>query len=751
MNRGLGLATNLVFATFFATIALFAILSYRDSQRLADSQSWVRHTHDVIIGLDGILAKLQDAETGQRGFLITGDERYLEPYRTAVPGVPAQVAEVRRLTADNRQQQASLDRLLPFVEAKLNELRRSIDTYRADGFAAAKEIVATDEGQSLMNEVRRIVAEMRHREEALRSDRIRKVNATLVSAVATNMITAATAAVLLGLVYYFGLRFTRNRERSAAILFDQSERLRITLSSIGDGVIATDAQGRVTLLNPVAEQLTGWTNAAAAGQPVQQVFHIVNESSRQLVENPVHKVVEHGSIVGLANHTVLIGRDHREWPIDDSAAPIRDADGRLLGVVLVFREISARKEAEQELERARVAAENASRAKSDFLANMSHEIRTPMTAILGYADLLLNHLEDADNRQCALTIKRNGRFLLEIINDILDISRIEAGKLEIERQRFPLRQIIADVHSLMHVRALEKQLPLSVEYAGPVPETIESDPTRLRQILINLVANAVKFTESGSVRLVVRLEHENDQPRLRFDVIDTGIGISAEQMARLFQPFSQADNSVTRDYGGTGLGLTISQRLAGMLGGDIKAISQPGQGSTFIVTIATGPLEGIPLLEPKVIAMLAPIDVAETPQLPSLLCRVLIVDDRRDIRYLVQHVLEESGATVATADNGQVGIDLVSQRQVDGAPFDVVLMDMQMPVLDGYQAARRLRDRGFTGGIIGLTAGAMKGDREKCLAAGCDDYVTKPIDRHVLLAALIKRLAARDGELAKTE
>ncbi|QDG54713.1 response regulator [Persicimonas caeni] len=390
------------------------------------------------------------------------------------------------------------------------------------------------------------------------------------------------------------------------------------------------------------------------------------------------------------------------------------------------------------LERAKQEADAANRSKSEFLANMSHEIRTPMTAILGYADVLLSHLDDPDNRHCVETIKRNGNFLLEIINDILDLSKIEAGKLEIDTTRAAPDELVAEVSSLMHVRAQEKQIPLVVEYDGDLPETIETDPTRLRQVLVNLVGNAIKFTDDGHVVLKVDFIDEA-QSQIRFRVIDTGIGISETHQRRLFEPFAQADTSVTREFGGTGLGLTICRRLVERLGGRLEVDSTLGEGSTFTVIMPTGSLENVAMVTPrKGITMPEP---QSARPLPKLECRVLVVDDRHEIRFLARYFIERAGGVVRTCANGKEAITCVAQAEKAGNPFDAVVMDMQMPVMDGYEASRRLRQEGYEGTIVALTANAMRGDRKKCLEAGCNGYVRKPIDGPCLVELLAEHIS----------
>ncbi len=421
----------------------------------------------------------------------------------------------------------------------------------------------------------------------------------------------------------------------------------------------------------------------------------------------------------------------------------------MFGLALLYdmakdRMLRLRKQTEAELSRAKNEAEAATIAKSEFLANMSHEIRTPMTAILGFSEILMAHATTRDQLDAATTVRQNGEYLIAIINDILDLSKIEAGKLDIEHlQCSPLR-ILSEVVSLMRVRADAKKLPIEIECIGPIPQTIHSDPVRLRQILINLIGNAIKFTEMGKIRLVAqRLDRGDNGPQMQFEIIDAGIGMTTEQIAELFKPFSQVDASATRRHSGTGLGLAISKRLAAKLGGDITVKSFLGEGSTFTVTVDTGPLDGVAMFSNKTEAELA-IDREEQPITSSvrLTGRVLLAEDGPDNQRLIAFLLKRAGADVIVADNGQIAHDLALAARDAGNPFDVILMDMQMPNVDGYEATRRLRQAGYAGPIIALTAHAMSRDREKCLAAGCNDYVTKPIDQNKLLSLAAKYAAS---------
>jgi len=394
-----------------------------------------------------------------------------------------------------------------------------------------------------------------------------------------------------------------------------------------------------------------------------------------------------------------------------------------------------------ELSKARDKAEEASRAKSNFLANMSHEIRTPMTAILGYADVLLSPTQTMSDRINSLqVIRRNARHLMDLINDILDISKIEAGQMTVESLSCDPARAVVEVVSMLRPRAIAKELSLTVEFVGGIPAEIKTDPLRLRQVLMNLTSNAIKFTERGEVRLKVSAEDLGSGSRVRFDIMDTGIGITAKQTERLFQPFVQADESMTRKYGGTGLGLVISKRLAGQLGGDLTLRSEPGRGTTFSFWVQGGPLQGVLMRQGLSESMLAIGSHQSDADQIALEGRILLVEDGIDNQHLLTMHLETAGAKVIVAANGRLGIE-----RLRAEPFDLVLMDMQMPVLDGYGATSELRRLGYTLPIIALTAHAMCGDRTKCIDAGCTDYLTKPVDKELLLRTVASYLSKAES------
>jgi PAS domain S-box-containing protein len=528
------------------------------------------------------------------------------------------------------------------------------------------------------------------------------------------------------------------RKRVEQTLADRERLWNLLMRSVSAGIFRTDGAGICEFVNDTWLTYTGDSASQPRRRPWLEAVHpddlaAVGERWRQHLASPSGEVMD-------AEFRVQRAGGHPLW-VACSVCEVRDDRGERMGFLGIAKDITSLKDLQAAIESSRAAAEAASIAKSAFLANMSHEIRTPMTAILGFADLIrAGDCPESDRREYLQTIRRNGEHLLSIINEILDISKIEAGKMTVEKVRCSLCQMVAEVAATMRVRASGKGIGLDVEYQYPVPETIDSDPVRVRQVLVNLIGNAIKFTEHGRVLVRVRSDLTS-RGQVAVEVHDSGIGLTEEQLSRLFQAFTQADSSTTRKHGGTGLGLVISKQLAILLGGNITVTSTPGVGSVFTVTLATGDLTGVRLINDAREAAIPSSEGPEAPA-PTLRGRILLVEDGLDNQRLISFLLRKAGAEVTLAEHGAAGVSACDAAAKAGTPFDLILMDMQMPVMDGYDATRELRRRSVVTPIVALTAHAMSSDRAKCLGAGCDDFATKPIDR----ALLIRTCAAWMGK-----
>jgi PAS domain S-box-containing protein len=506
-------------------------------------------------------------------------------------------------------------------------------------------------------------------------------------------------------------------------------------------------------VSPQIEVMLGFTQEEWLGDPFLW-YRQLHPDDRQRWGTEFARTC--GSGVNFRSEYRFISRDGREVWVHGEARVVRDEQGRPLFLQGIAFDITDSKRAEQalmqsaeelerkvrertsELQDATLRAELASRARASFLANMSHEIRTPLNAVIGFADLLRRGADSdkAERMEWLDTIHSSGKHLLALINDILDLSKVDAGKLTVETVACSPGEIINEVCSILRAKAEEKGLRLEAAFDGPMPRTIQSDPTRFRQVLMNVAGNAIKFTPTGYVRVRARLSRPAaEPPKLVVEISDTGIGIPTDKLETIFDPFTQADSSITRQYGGTGLGLAISRRLAEQLGGGITVESEVGRGTTFICQFGVGSLDDVPFVDrPEREVKAVPAAAAKTA--PSLRnYRVLVVDDGDTNRKLVRLLLGRAGAQVEQAENGQQAVERALAES-----FDLILMDMQMPIMDGYTATQKLRSRGLTIPIIAMTANAMKGDDTKCREAGCSGYIPKPIDQDLLLSTVARSL-----------
>jgi len=519
------------------------------------------------------------------------------------------------------------------------------------------------------------------------------------------------------------------------------QRVRAALDSLAEGLLVMDVNHRIVLANQSfanwagrkPEKLVGilaarlkWSHDCEAGAyPWEQALRLETPQAGVMME------------IAAADGTVRT--------LMANASPVLGHNGKYRGVLVSFDDVTLLEETKKDLLQAKHVADDANRSKSEFLARMSHEIRTPMNAILGFTDVLRRGLEEtlADRQEYLDTIHTSGQHLLALINDILDLSKVESGRLELELERCSPHKILKQVTSLLQSKADEKQISLTIEYPEPLPETILTDSVRFTQAVMNLAGNAIKFTDQGGVKIVARMRRQG-KPQMAIDVIDSGIGISPAAQQKIFEPFAQADTSVTRRFGGTGLGLAISKQLAGAMGGGIEIKSTEGSGSTFTLVVDTGPLQGIPLIdagaaeESQQAQRTATEDAATLP--PG---RILVADDSFANRKLLEVVLRRAGVECVAVENGKLAVE-----QAQSSHFDVILMDMQMPVMDGYTATSKLRDAGYERPIVALTAHAMREDEQKCRAAGCSGFLTKPMKINEVLATLNSLLTDRAGEHA---
>jgi PAS domain S-box-containing protein len=510
-------------------------------------------------------------------------------------------------------------------------------------------------------------------------------------------------------------------------LRDQQFYTRSLIESNIDALMTTDPSGIITDVNKQMEALTGCTRDELIGAPFKGYF-----TDPERAEAAIKLVLSQKKVTDY--ELTACARDGKKTVVSYNATTFYDRDRTLQGVFAAARDVTERKRVELELKQAKAVAESASRTKSDFLASMSHEIRTPMQAIIGMAGLLAKTpLSPVQNKYVQI-FRRASDNLLHIIDDILDLSKVETSQLDLERTGFSLSDLLEKVTEMVAIGAHEKNLALVCEIAPKVPTDLVGDPTRLRQVLLNLLGNAIKFTESGEVALRVTPDAGFSVPgALRFTISDTGIGIPGEKLGAIFERFTQADSSTTRQYGGSGLGLTISKRLVELMGGRIWVESEVGKGSEFSFSVPLETWAGAGW------SLAVPVGTGPEPPLPAL--KILLVEDSPDNRMITLAYLQDTPYLLDIAENGAVAFE-----KFTAGHYDVVLMDRQMPVMDGLTATRVIREWEQvnyrpTTPIIALTAAALKGDREKCLAAGCTAYLTKPIKQEVLLQA-IKELVA---------
>jgi PAS domain S-box-containing protein len=719
-----------VFLITAAVVAGSTLLTFWFGNRVLEVRAREQIRRDGITRLEQLESVVKDAETGQRGFIITGDESYLVPFNQATQRLPADLEKLGKCSRVVLAPE-EVAKVTMLIEQKMAELRSTIEVRRSGGFEAALPLVQAGSGKKLMDDLRNEVVQLKERQAAaLEADGDLSIKATRTR----TQVFVLCGLLNLGILAWAYRRIAESlRERDDALheanvrsleLQQQRELLTVTLASIGDCVLVTDNETRITFMNPVAEEITGWKLPEVIGRPTSEVFRILNEHTREPVESPVDKVLREGVIVGLANHTLLVRKDGSEVPIDDSGAPIRDGRGGIRGVVLVFRDFTQHKQARQQLLAARDAAETANKAKDQFLAMLSHELRTPLTPVLA----TLNLWEASEEIPHALRadvemLRRSVELEARIIDDLLDLTRIARGLLSFSPENTDVHSLIEFLVGLSQSELQNKVLKLTLKLDAP-RHHVYTDAARLQQVLWNVLRNAIKFTDQGGA--VTITTSTDAQDRLDITFHDTGIGMTPDTLSKLFIPFEQADPTRNQRYGGLGLGMAISNALVDLLDGEIRAESPGlGLGSTFTITF--------PTVDPAANGS-EPVSASRKSQDKV---RLLLVEDHGDTARALARLLENRGFTTKIARSVATALEAIERDE-----FDLYLCDLGLPDGTGIDLIRKVRETRKTPAIA-LTGFGMQGDVERAQQAGFDGHLTKPVNLQKLEATMWRLLQDR--------
>jgi len=703
-----------VFAATTAVVIASTVLAYWFGNRVLGAHALEQVHRQAIDTLNEMVSTLKDAETGQRGFIITGEEDYLGLFREASSRLPALTSKIKSSERAGISGE-EIAHLTTLIDRKMAELQSTIDSRRTSGFEAAAGIVRSGEGRQVMDEVRAAVRKLTVQQEAELQRDMRLSDAATRTRTLVFFATACLNIGFLGWAYQRIAKLLRQRQLALAAahtrgreLQQQKDLVSVTLASIGDCVIVTDEEGRINFMNPESERVTGWTFAEARGRPTSEIFRILNEHTRAPVESPVEKVTRDGVIVGLANHTLLIRKDGSEIPIDDSGAPIRDADGRMCGVVLVFRDFSEHRKSEADLRKAKEDAETANKAKDQFLAMLSHELRTPLTPVLATLNLWEASEDIPKQLQADVQmLRRSVELEARIIDDLLDLTRVARGMLSFSPENTDVHGLIEFLMGISQSELQEKQLKLILRLEAE-RHHIHTDTARLQQVLWNIVRNAIKFTDAkGEITVATS---NDDEGKINIAVSDTGIGMTRQTISRLFRPFEQADSNRSSRYGGLGLGMAISSALVELLDGTLVAKSEGlGRGSVFTVTFRTTE----PVGEDR---------VNESPLPIRGKTRVLLIEDHADTSRALTRLLESRGYEMRAAGSVAAGLKAVQEEK-----FDLFLCDLGLPDGTGFDFIAQARAKVDTPAIA-LTGFGMQQDVERAQQAGFAAHLTKPVN-----------------------
>jgi len=713
-------------ALVVALLLCSATLNYRNTNQLIDESRLVARTLEVMEVTDAVLLTLVDAETGERGFLLTGKEDFLEPYHAAVQRYDKDMSSLKEMTHGNPMQKSRVDKLAALAAERLKLLKQAIQE-RRKFTDEAQDFILTSDGKIWMDAVRALVSEIKQHETDLLHERQQQAQSAyhfaVTATLTTTLVGLLLVAAFLGLLY----RTLLARARATAAIHEQRQLLHTTLTSIGDAVIATDARGTVTFLNSIAQTLTGFTQEEAAGKPLEQVFVIINEKTRQPAPNPAVRAISDGRIVGLANHTVLLTRSGVKRPVEDSAAPIRDEDGTVSGAVLVFRDVTEKRRADDTLRAQLDQLAEADRRKDEFLATLAHELRNPLAPIRNALHIMgLNGTSAATLAEVREIMERQVAQMVRLVDDLLDVSRITRGKINLISERVELAAVIASALETSRPLLEASRHDLTVQMS-PEPLAVVGDLTRLAQVVSNLLNNSAKYTpEGGHIRLSV--EGQDGQAVIR--VRDNGMGIPAHVLPKIFDMFTQAERTLDRAQGGLGIGLTLVRRLVEMHGGKVEAHSAgTGQGSEFVVRLPLAP-------ESQVVNDA----LKHQSKAPAQHCpqRVLVVDDNQDSAESLGMLLRLRGNEVRTAYDGLAALEAARAFHPE-----VVVLDIGLPGMNGYDVARQMRKMPEVQGalLIAQTGWGQEEDRRRSEEVGFDAHLVKPVDAAALQDLLSRHVS----------
>lgn len=707
---------------------------------------WVQHTFEVGAALDTVQIEAMRAEINRRGYVMTGDAAQRATYARSVAHARPALARLERMVADNPAQRANVAALRGRLNGRFDEMALAVRWRDQGRTAAAVALTGSAAGKRETAIVVAALARVRDAEQRLLVARKARTARLERLGIATGLASATLLLVLAAFVLRERRRQFADLERTHARL-ERDMRLRaraeaelaLLADNATDAVLRLGRDGLCLYASPSAQETFGVAPAALIGEPLH---HFVHRDDRGAVAASFARLIAGEALRDVvtcrqAPREVGAGGEKGETPrwLEASVRAIVDAPGRPpRGVIAAVRDITARKRLELALEAARASAEVATQAKSSFLANMSHEIRTPMNGVLGFTDLLLAAAPTEEQRRYLELMADSGRAMMRLLNDILDLAKVEAGEMRLNEEPLDLRHVLRRCVGLMTAVAEQKGLALRLEVAPALPPRLLGDPLRYRQIVLNLLGNAIKFTAAGEV--VVRADVGGG--RLRVSVADSGIGIAPERLGAIFEEFAQADRTTERHYGGTGLGLAVSAKMAALMNGTLSVASAPGEGATFTLDV---PLRAVaPAAEP------APLGEAPAPAGVIGGVRVLIAEDHDINQELVLAVARQIGLDATLVSDGDEVLPAIAAANAAGRPYALVLMDMQMPRMDGLEATRRLRATGHDAAtlpVVALTANAFVDDVAACRAAGMQAHVAKPLRAAELAETVARFVPAR--------